>query len=238
MYLNDAFDRAIDAQERPSRPIPSGQVMAEAVFVAGFVMLALGLGLLAWLGFGLASRTGWSAPAAGAVLALAIIAYDAWHKGNPLSPVLMGICRVLVYVTAGLLIAVPLQRRVLLAAAVAFCYLMGLTYLAKQETLHRVDTFWPVLFLAVPFLYGLPIAASGGGSLFLYAFFLAWVAYATTFLILPERIDIPRAVVSLIAGISLLDALLIAGQGSVDLAWIAVAGFALTLLLQRFVAGT
>ena len=26
MYLNDAFDRHIDARERPQRPIPSGQV--------------------------------------------------------------------------------------------------------------------------------------------------------------------------------------------------------------------
>jgi 4-hydroxybenzoate polyprenyltransferase len=45
-------------------------------------------------------------------------------------------------------------------------------------------------------------------------------------------------VVSLIAGISLLDAVLIAGAGNVPVAWLAVAGFALTLLLQRFVPGT
>ena len=51
--------------------------------------------------------------------------------------------------------------------------------------------------------------------------------------------DIPRAVVSLIAGISLLDALLIAGAGSVlGLAAIALAGFGITLFLQRYVAGT
>ena len=28
MYLNDAFDRDIDARERPERPIPSGHVGA------------------------------------------------------------------------------------------------------------------------------------------------------------------------------------------------------------------
>jgi len=58
------------------------------------------------------------------------------------------------------------------------------------------------------------------------------------FLVLPGRINVPRAVVSLIAGISLLDALLIAGYGRADLAWIAVATFVLTVLLQRFVPGT
>jgi hypothetical protein len=32
--------------------------------------------------------------------------------------------------------------------------------------------------------------------------------------------------------------LLIAGMGEASIAWVAVAGFALTLALQRFVAGT
>src|SRR5688572_6448443 len=42
MYLNDAFDRRIDAVERPNRPIPSGQVSAAAVFAIGFACLLLG----------------------------------------------------------------------------------------------------------------------------------------------------------------------------------------------------
>src|SRR5262245_42903634 len=40
MYLNDYFDRTIDARERPERPIPSGAIRAGAVG-------AIGLGLLA-----------------------------------------------------------------------------------------------------------------------------------------------------------------------------------------------
>ena len=35
MYLNDAFDSAIDARERPSRPIPSGAIDANTVFALG-----------------------------------------------------------------------------------------------------------------------------------------------------------------------------------------------------------
>ena len=246
MYLNDAFDRGIDRIERPARPIPAGEISAAAVFAAGFAMLASGLMLLAWMGFAAADGTSWRAaggpswpaPAAGAVLAAAIILYDVHHKGNPLSPVLMGVCRVLVYLTAGLLIACPLPPRLLAGAAVALCYLIGLTYVAKQETLRRVEKLWPLVFLAVPFLYFLPIAATGIAGLILYALFLAAVLYALGFLVLPERINVPRAVVSLIAGISLLDALLIAGHGRADLAWIAVGAFLLTVLLQRFVPGT
>jgi hypothetical protein len=48
----------------------------------------------------------------------------------------------------------------------------------------------------------------------------------------------PPAVVRSIAGIALLDAVLIASQGSLHLAAAAVAGFALTRILQRFVPGT
>jgi 4-hydroxybenzoate polyprenyltransferase len=45
-------------------------------------------------------------------------------------------------------------------------------------------------------------------------------------------------VVSLIAGIALLDAVLIAAAGAPGIAWLAVAGFVLTLGLQRLVPGT
>jgi 4-hydroxybenzoate polyprenyltransferase len=49
---------------------------------------------------------------------------------------------------------------------------------------------------------------------------------------------VPRAVVSLIAGIALLDAVLIAAAGAPGVAWLAVGGFVLTLGLQRLVPGT
>ena len=43
MYLNDAFDREIDARERPERPIPSGRIGAGPVFAIGFGLLAAGV---------------------------------------------------------------------------------------------------------------------------------------------------------------------------------------------------
>ncbi len=52
MFLNDAFDREFDARHRPERPIPSGEVSAITVFGAGFAMLAVGVALLAWIGYG------------------------------------------------------------------------------------------------------------------------------------------------------------------------------------------
>jgi 4-hydroxybenzoate polyprenyltransferase len=235
MYLNDAFDRESDARERPERPIPSGLIGAGQVFVIGFGLLLAGVLLVA-----VATVGGVGRAAAGAALLLAgvITVYDAWHKANPLSPVVMGLCRVLVYVTAALAVAGRVGPAVAGGALVLLCYLIGLTYVAKQENLSEVRNLWPLLFLAAPFLYAAPSIAGGPLGALLYVGFLGWVVHAVSWLVRQGGRDIRRAVVSLIAGISLLDALLIAGAGDgVRAAW-AVLGFALTLLFQRWVPGT
>ena len=46
MYLNDFFDRDIDARERPGRPIHAGDISAGAVSAIGFALLAVGAALL------------------------------------------------------------------------------------------------------------------------------------------------------------------------------------------------
>jgi 4-hydroxybenzoate polyprenyltransferase len=238
MYLNDAFDARIDAVERPERPIPSGAISAHAVFAAGFAMLGAGVLLLLWAGYGLAGRTGPWPALAGLALAGAIVVYDWYHKDNPLSPALMGLCRVLVYLAAGVAFAHPLPGALWLAALLLLCYLIGLTYVAKQENLGEVRNLWPLLFLAAPLLYALLHAPASPTGAVLCALFAIWVGVALWFLKRRQPGDVPRAVVSLIAGIALLDAVLIAAAGAPGIAWLAVAGFALTLALQRLVPGT
>lgn len=238
MYLNDAFDREIDWRERPERPIPAGLVTARTVFIAGFGMLIAGLGLLFWAGYALEGGTRWRAPAAGLALAAAIVFYDWYHKDNPLSPLVMGLCRMLVYIIAGLSVTTTLPTPLLIAAAMLLCYLIGLTYIAKQENLGEVRGWWPLVFLLAPFVYTLLTAVSSVTGVVLYTGFVAWVAFALSFLLRPGKTNVPRTVVSLIAGICLLDALFIAGHGSTSLAWLAVGGFGVSLALQRFVPGT
>ena len=181
MFLNDAFDRAYDARVRPERPIPSGAISARAVFVWGFGLLAAGAALLVAVA---ASR---AAGVAALALAALIVLYDAWHKDNPFGPLLMGLCRVMVYVCTAVALTGTIPAVVLGGAVVLLGYLMGLTYVARQENL---------------------------------------------------RVDLRRTVMILIAGISLIDALLIAAHGSPGTALVAVLGFALTLGLQRWVPGT
>jgi 4-hydroxybenzoate polyprenyltransferase len=90
MYLNDYFDRAIDARERPNRPIPSGAIKASAVAAIGFGLLGGGFILIAAVGPPAAIATA-------ALLGAVIVAYDFHHKTNPLAPFVMGACRALVY---------------------------------------------------------------------------------------------------------------------------------------------
>jgi 4-hydroxybenzoate polyprenyltransferase len=238
MFLNDAFDREVDARERPGRPIPSGRVSAVVVFAWGFGMLGGGLLLLVAAGYTTVGGAGWRPAGAGLALAACIVLYNAWHKANPISPLIMGLCRMLVYVTAGYAAASELPAGLFLGAAVLLCYLIGLTYAAKQENLNRITNLWPLLFLAVPFVYAPAALGLDGAGMAILAGFAAWVLYALSFLVIPSRINVPRAVVSLLAGICLLDALLISASGGQTLAWLAVAGFPLTLFLQRWVSGT
>ena len=238
MFLNDAFDREFDARARPDRPIPSGQITARAVFVSGYAMLVAAVLLLIVAGYAYANGTEWRAPVAGAALGGAIVLYDSYHKNNPLSPVLMGACRVLVYMTAALAIANELPANLWIAALVLLSYLIGLTYTAKREHLNELGSLWPLAALAVPAIYGVVLALRVPLVWPFLLIFAAWVLFALSLLRRRAKGDVPRAVVSLIAGISLLDAMILCGAGASELALLGVAAFALTLGTQRMVSGT
>ena len=180
MYLNDAFDWRWDAQHRPERPIPSGEVSARVVFAAGFGMMAAGLALLA-LAAGRASLVG------GVALGACIVVYDVSHKKNPLAPVVMGLCRVAVYFIAALAASPSLATAVYLGGGLQLLYLVALTLVARHE--HK-------------------------------------------------RPNLPRLVGQMIAGISLLDAVVLLAVGHPIGALVAAAGFPLTRLFQRRIAGT
>jgi 4-hydroxybenzoate polyprenyltransferase len=177
MFLNDAFDREFDATARPGRPIPAGDVTAREAFLSGWVLLASGLLLVALAGH--TASLMWAA-----VLAVAIVFYNYRHKQNPFGPLVMGICRGLVYCVAAAA-ASSVTRAVGVGALALTVYVVGLTVVAK---------------------YAGPRAG--------------WM--------------IPL----LIAGISIVDAVVIAAAGGGALVWFALAGFPATLLLQRVVPGT
>jgi 4-hydroxybenzoate polyprenyltransferase len=183
--------------------------------------------LLAWT-----TGVGWSALASVVALAALIVLYDAKHKQNPVSPLIMGLCRAAVYVTAALAVSRELSPGVLVGAGVLVAYLIGLTYIARAENLRELGHVWPLAFLAVPFFVMHP---TDGLSLAIYVLFVLVVAYA---LLLIKFRQVRGAVTTLIAGISVLDALVIAREGRPGLALAAIGAWFLTRWLHRVVPGT
>lgn len=177
MFLNDVCDVPFDLRGRADRPIPNGDVSrGEAVaitlllFAAGFVLL--------W-------RQPYAAPAMawGLALTAAIAFYDISHKGKWYGPIVMGLCRALVYVVAAAGATGMVLTPVLVAAAIMWVYVIALTWVARAANLGY----------AVPWM---------------------------------------------LAGICLVDALIILWMGQPRVALLAAAGFPLTLVLQRVVPGT
>jgi 4-hydroxybenzoate polyprenyltransferase len=230
MYLNDAFDRDIDASERAGRPIPSGEASANAVFAVGFAALAAGVLLLALQ----SPRAG----LVGLILACAIVLYDWHHKGNPFSPLLMGLCRALVYAGAAATLVRPFWVPVLLGALALFLYVTGLTLAAKQERLDRVSNLWPFLLVGAPLLFALPALTASLLVLLPAAALLGVCLYALSLLRRRNEGDVGHAVGLLIAGIALVDALAASTVGATQAMVVCFGLFALTLPLQRFIPGT
>jgi 4-hydroxybenzoate polyprenyltransferase len=177
MLLNDLCDYRWDLEHRPDRPLVTGLVSRSAVTLVTSALFGVGAALL-WL-------VGPGAFVGGVVLIGLIALYDVWHKTNPLSPLVMAGCRVMVYVTAFAAFAWPPTLGLYVASAAMVVYLVGLTTIAKSGRY-------------------------------------------------------PGAVIArLIAGISILDAVVLALSGA-GLALIAIAVLCgvLTLGLQRWVEGT
>ena len=127
MYLNDAFDRRWDAQHRPDRPIPAGEVSARLVFQSGFAMIGAALVVLA-------VATSSRAFVAGVVLAGLVVLYDVSHKRTRFAPAIMGLCRVGVYLLASSAAGRTFAPPVVVGALFLFCYLVFLSTIARRET--------------------------------------------------------------------------------------------------------
>ena len=229
MYLNDLFDLEWDRERNASRPLPSGAVSVREALTAIIGFTVVGLILLA--------LTTWWAFASGVVLLGVIVAYDRWHKGNPLSPLFMAATRILVYVTAFLAFSTDLTWELGAWCLLLLLYVAGLTSIAKTEHGSGATRYWPVIALFLPAVFAL-VQQPTVGTVALVVLFVAWVVYACSFVFRTAGKSIGGAIGRLIAGIALVDALVLA---SVDSAWgviIALVAFAGTFVFQRYIKGT
>lgn len=230
MILNDAFDREIDARQRPERPLPAGAITPATAWCAGLGLLVLGVALLAIFGIQSAS--------AGLALAAAILIYDAWHKGYAVAPFVMGTCRALVYVTTVLVAGAALSLPVIAAALALLAYVAGLSFVARGAGGRSAVPHWPVLLLLLPITVALATGEIGSLSLLMAGGAAAVIILAVGGLRSGAADRRERSVGLLIAAIALVDGVVSAAHGNATMAMVCVGLFALALALQRIVPGT
>jgi UbiA prenyltransferase family len=237
MVLNDVYDAEIDAHERPERPIPSGAIGRTEAARWGWGLLALGVAIATVAGLALRSTASLVPGACAGITAALVVLYDRNHKGNRFAPVIMGACRMGIYAIAASF-AIDGPGEAWLGGALLAAYVLGLTYIAGFENRSAVARLWPLLGLFAPVAWA---AWHAGGSPHAWAIIVAlalWVVRAIRLARIGEPLTTRTAVVSLIAGIALVDAAAIAARGHHGLAWLAIVAFGMTLVLQRRVAGT
>jgi len=172
-------------------------------------------------------------------LAAAIVLYDAWHKGNIFAPLIMGLCRALVYLATGAAVSGEIRSTLIMGATALAAHVIGLTYAARQENLNQVGKLWPLFILAGPLLFAL--SGISGWPVVIGAFVLCAVDIAALRLLAKRATPdaVPRAVSMLIAAICLVDALAVALYGGgIVLACLCASGYVLTRLFQAVIPGT
>jgi heme O synthase-like polyprenyltransferase len=230
MFLNDAFDASFDAQFRRERPIPSGAISERTVWLTGFVLLALGLVCLSFLGT--------TAAILGVLLAASIVLYDAIHKMITVSPVLMAACRFFLYLAAASTGSDGVTGAAVWSGLALGAYIVGLSYVAGKESTRTAVQYWPCVFLGAPVV--LAMFANTGDylkdALLLSAVLGLWMVRQLRHTFGSER-NIGRTVSGLLAGIPLVDLLAVADVPK-PFAAVFIALFLLALLFQRFIPAT
>jgi 4-hydroxybenzoate polyprenyltransferase len=178
-------------------------------------------------------------------LAVCIVWYDADHENNWFSPALMGLNRVYVYATTAFALTPTPATTLWYGCGAMMSYLVGLTYLAKQENAVNWRSLWPLVLVVLPVGYpALAVlfadaAADVGLLVGLGVCLLAWIVRSVR-LARPKAgvSQLKQGVVGLIAGIALIDSLGAALMTQPMWAAACVVLFLICLITQRSVAGT
>ena len=245
MFLNDAFDAEFDKEQRAERPIPQGLIARSTVFFMGGALLVLATMLVALHGMLFENQVRLEPMMYAGALAICIIWYNADHKENFMGPVLMGFNRVYVYATTAFALSAEPEPLLWYGCGALMSYLVGLTLLAQQENLTSLRSLWPLGFMVVPF--GYPLAAVWFAGIepdwpltaVLLLALAAWIVRAV-FLFRPKTGSpkIQSGIVSLIAGISILDAVAGGLVHDMETSGLCLVAFSICLVAQKRIAGT
>lgn len=234
MFLNDACDAEFDRQHRRERPIPSGAIRPQTVWRWGSAWLALGTLALVWPGKVTAGL--------GVVLVVSIVLYDVVHKQTAVSPLLLGLCRFLLYVIAASTAAKGVTGSSLWCGLALAAWIVGLSYLARRESpgLESGLRYWPVLLLAAPIVLAVLMNANAPreGALLLSAILALWGVKCIGASLWSPEPNLRATVSGLLAGVVLVDWLAVGPALPHELSFVFIGLFLAALLFQRFVPAT
>lgn len=127
MIFNDCFDIQKDSEERPERPIPSGNISANTAWLMGFSFTLVGIGF--------AFLHSLYAMGVAIALAFAVLIYDGLIKQGFMGAIAMGLCRYINWLLGATWVISSswVSNDMLLMALPIGLYITSLTYLSKQE---------------------------------------------------------------------------------------------------------
>ncbi len=237
--LNDAFDEKFDSKHNPERPLPSQQISPRTVWMLGIIELGGGLALLI---LGAQCSSLWPF-----LLVLTVVAYDYLHKKWSGGFVLMGGCRLFLWLTAATAAGLHgLSPQTWLWGMALFVYVMGISLFARGESKKREAP----ARVAILFLFSSPLLALAGlvhwhqidpirqTLINLTGLLVAWIAFRSIQEMRSGREGaIGKGVSHLLAGICAIDSVALSFYQP-SLVAPCLCGISVALLLQKKFAAT
>ncbi len=231
MVFNDIFDYRWDKKHRPERPLVVGYISKIHALVTGISLIVFALICLIIVHL----SAFWS----GLVLLFFIMLYNLRHKENPASPVIMGLCRAMVYIIALIAFAPGAKISIVwIPATLLMCYLVGLTHIASHEHQRKKISQSSALLLYLPVVYAIYSQTHSFNytTLCLLILNVLWVSYCLYSIF---KGKIANGITQLIAGIALVDGLFISIYGKNSLFLSAcLSCWLLTLFFQKYIRAT
>ncbi|HVL67369.1 MAG TPA: UbiA family prenyltransferase [Vicinamibacterales bacterium] len=131
MAFNDVVDLDHDRRASPDRPLPAGDLTASQGTTFAVTLMTLGTAGLVGAAVPAGAVALATTAALTVLLCLAILYYNVRHKTDALSPLVMGLCRGLVYCVAAAVAAGSVGAAVAGGAALLTVYTVALTLVAK-----------------------------------------------------------------------------------------------------------
>ena len=204
--------------------------------------MALGLVFVFWISL---SAGLWAMALVGVILW-----YNRLHKQIAWSPLIMGLCRLLLYLLAGVAASGSVNAPLVIAALALGGYVVGLSNIARKEATRGRVNSWPcwllALPLAVPFVLikvspdPIQLGAATLDMLDLLPLLFVYGLWVGRSLLFTFKAMVPqhgRTVSGLLAGMVLFDALM-ASVPSPAFGLLFIGLFLLALLFQRFIPAT